>query len=111
MSTYVKTFIQAKIAETVQQTQYVSDGVSSIIDKFTATNFGTVTTTLSVHIVPNAGSPGTSNQIVRTKSIQPNETYTFPELVGQLLSPGDSINTIAGAATLTIRSSGRTVTQ
>ena len=50
------------------------------------------------------------NLIVKTKTLQPAETYTFPEIVGQVLAAGGFISTIAGTATaINIRSSGREV--
>jgi hypothetical protein len=49
--------------------------------------------------------------VVDARSIAPDETYTFPELVGQVLDAGGFISTIASAATsLTIRASGREIT-
>jgi hypothetical protein len=49
--------------------------------------------------------------IVDARSIAPDETYTFPELVGQALEQSGFISTIASAATsLTIRASGREIT-
>jgi hypothetical protein len=48
--------------------------------------------------------------IVKTKTLLPSETYTFPELVGQVLAPGGAISTLAGTATaINIRASGREV--
>jgi hypothetical protein len=48
--------------------------------------------------------------IVKTKTLLPNETYTFPELVGHILAPGGYISTIAGTASaINIRCSGREV--
>ena len=38
MAVYVKVLIPAKIAENSQYTQYTATGVTTIIDKFTATN-------------------------------------------------------------------------
>ena len=53
----------------------------------------------------------THNLIVDTRSIAPDETYTFPELVGQALEQSGFISTIASAATsLTIRANGREIT-
>jgi hypothetical protein len=44
--------------------------------------------------------------------LQAGETYTFPEIVGQILAPSGFISTIAGtAAAINIRASGRQVTQ
>lgn len=111
MSVSVKTLIDAKQAENVQTTQYTAVNCKTIIDKFTATNTSANNVTLSVNLVGSGGSPGASNLIVDARTVAPDETYTFPELVGQVLEPGDFISTLAGAATsLTIRASGREIT-
>ena len=111
MSVSVKTLIDAKQAENAQTTQYTAVNCKTIIDKFTATNTSANNVTLSVNLVGSGGSPGASNLIVDTRTVAPDETYTFPELVGQVLEPGDFISTLAGAATsLTIRASGREIT-
>lgn len=111
MTVTVKVFIPAKIAESTQTTQYTANGVTSIIDKFTATNYSAAAATLSVNLVTSADTAGNQNLIVKTKTLQPSETYTFPEIVGQALSPGAFISTIASAATsITIRANGREIT-
>ena len=110
MSVSISNIIPAKIAEATQTTQYTSTGVQTIIDKFTATNYSAVAATLSVNLVTSAGSAGDSNLIVKTKTLQPSETYTFPELVGHVLPVGGFVSTIAGTATsINIRASGRLV--
>jgi hypothetical protein len=84
--------------------------VTTIIDKFTATNYDTVARTISVNLVALSGSAGNDNLIVKTKTLQPSETYTFPELVGQVLSNGNFISTIASTGTaINIRASGREI--
>ena len=51
------------------------------------------------------------NLIAKTKALTAGECYTFPEIVGHVLGPGDVISTLASAATsITIRASGREVT-
>ena len=111
MTVTVTVLIPAKIAEASQTTQYTSTGVTTLIDKFTATNYSAVAATLSVNLVTLAGSAGNLNLITKTKTLQPAEVYTFPELVGQALAPGDFISTSAGTATsINIRSNGRQVT-
>ena len=111
MTVTVKVLISAKIAEATQTTQYTANGVTTIIDKFTATNYSANAATISVNLVTAAGSAGNDNLIVKTKSLQAGETYTFPEIVGQVLSPGAFISTIAGTASaINIRASGREVT-
>lgn len=111
MSVLVKTLIPSKQAESSQTTQYTAVNCKTVIDKFTATNTSAGNVTISVNLVTSGGSAGASNLIVDTRAIAPDETYTFPELVGQVLEPGGFISTIANAATsLTIRASGREIT-
>jgi phage tail tape-measure protein len=111
MTVTVRVLIPAKIAEATQVTQYTANGVTTIIDKFTATNYNTSAATISVNLVTVSGSAGNANLITKTKTLQPAEVYTFPEIVGQVLGAGDFISTIAGTATsINIRASGREVT-
>lgn len=111
MSVTVKVLIPAKTAENSQTTQYTATGVTTIIDKFTATNYSATAATISVNLVTAAGSASNDNLIVKTKTLQASETYTFPELVGHVLAPSGFISTIAGTASaINIRASGREVT-
>lgn len=111
MTVTVKNLIPAKQAENVQTTQYTAANCKAIIDKFTATNTSAVNVSLSVNLVGNGGSAGASNLVVDTRVLAPDETYTFPELVGHVIESGGFISTISSAATsLTIRASGREIT-
>jgi len=111
MTVTVKVLIPAKTAENSQTTQYTASGVTTIIDKFTATNYSATAATISVNLVTAATSAGNDNLIVKTKTLQPSETYTFPEIVGQALAPSGFISTIAGTASaINIRSNGREIT-
>jgi hypothetical protein len=110
MAVTVKVLVPAKTAENSQTTQYTASGVTAIIDKFTATNYTGTAATISVNLVTLAGSAGNDNLIVKEKTLQPSETYTFPEIVGQVLASGGFISTIAGTASaINIRVSGREV--
>ena len=110
MSVTVKVLIPAKTAENTQTTQYTATGVTTIIDKFTATNYSAAAATISVNLVTGADTVGNQNLITKTKTLQPSEVFTFPELVGQVLAPGGFISTIAGTASaINIRASGREV--
>jgi hypothetical protein len=110
MTIVVSNIIPAKTAENTQTTQYTSTGVSTIIDKFTATNYSASPVTISVNLVTSAGSAGNDNLITKTKTLLASEVYTFPELVGQVLNSGDFISTIAGTASaINIRASGRVI--
>jgi len=111
MTVSVKVLIPAKIAEATQTTQYTSTGATTIIDKFTATNYSATPATISVNLVTTAGTAGDLNLVTKTKTLAASEVYTFPEIVGQVLGIGDFISTIAGTATsINIRASGREVT-
>lgn len=111
MTVTVKVLIPAKTAEATQTTQYTATNVTTIIDKFTATNYSASAATISVNLVTASGSAGNDNLITKLKTLQPSEVYTFPELVGQVLSPSAFISTIAGTASaINIRASGREVT-
>ena len=110
MTVTVKVLIPAKTAEVSQTTQYTATGVTTIIDKFTATNYSASAATISVNLVTGGDTAGNANLITKAKTLQPAETYTFPELVGQVLMPSGFISTIAGtASSINIRSSGREV--
>jgi hypothetical protein len=111
MTVTVKVLIPAKTAENTQVTQYTATNVTTIIDKFTATNYSATAASISVNLVTAAGSAGNDNLIVKTKTLQPAETYTFPEIVGAALASGGFISTIAGTASaINIRSNGREIT-
>lgn len=112
MTVTAKPLIGSKFAEATATPQYTAPtGTRSIIDKFTATNISASAATLSVHLIPSGGSVGDGVLIVKTKTLGAAECYTFPEIVGHVLSPGDSVVTTASAANaVTIRCSGREVT-
>ena len=113
MPVIAKNLVPAKFVEDAQTTQYIvsSNITATIIDKFTATNVSGSSATISVNIVTGSDTAGDQNLITKTKTLQPSEVYTFPELVGQVLGAGDFISTIAGTASaINMRVSGREVT-
>jgi hypothetical protein len=110
MTVTAKPLIAAKEMEAAQTTQYTAVNCTAIIDKFTATNTSASNALISVHLVSSGGSAGPTNLIVDNRAIAPDETYTFPELVGQVLANGGFISTTGTATALTIRASGREIT-
>ncbi len=105
------TLVPSKQAENAQTTQYTSTNCTTIIDKATITNTTSGIVPFSANVVASAGEAGAANLVVNLRSIAPKETYSLPELVGQVLQPGDFLSTIAGApASLTLRVSGRQIT-
>lgn len=110
MTVTAKNLVPAKIVEATQTTQYTASNVTTIIDKFTATNFSGTAATISVNLVTLAGTAGNLNLITKDKLLSPAETYTFPELVGQIIPAGGFISTVAGTAdSINMRVSGREI--
>jgi hypothetical protein len=102
--------IPAKNMENAQTTQYVATGVTTIIDKFTATNFSSGMVNVSVNLAAVGSATGNDNLIVKTRTLQPGETYTFPEIVGHTLPSGGFVSTLASAAAaVNLRASGREI--
>lgn len=111
MAVVAKPLINSKQMESSQTTQYTATNCTAIIDKATVTNTSAGNLTFSVNLVTSGGSAGASNLIIDDRAIAPGESYTCPELVGQVLANGGFISTIASAATsLTLRVSGREIT-
>jgi ATP-dependent protease ClpP protease subunit len=110
MTVTVKPLISAKEMEAAQTTQYTAVNCTAIIDKFTATNTSASNAVISVNLVASGGTADATNLIVDSRAIAPDETYTFPELVGQVLSSASFISTAGTATSLTIRASGREIT-
>ena len=112
MTVTARNLVPAKLIEDSQTTQYTvpSNITAVIIDKFTATNISGSTATISVNLVTGSDTPGNQNLINKNKSLSASETYTFPELVGQILPTTAYISTIASATSaINIRVSGREV--
>ena len=111
MTVTVRNIIPRQQADSTQTTLYVANNVKCVIDKFTVTNTGAANATISVNLVASGGTPGDNNLVTKARAIVPGETWSAPELVGQVLESGGYISTIASAAaTLTISASGREIT-
>jgi hypothetical protein len=103
--------IPAKQAESTQTTQYTAASVTAVIDTFKVTNTTGAAVAFSVNIVQSGGTASDANLLIDAKSIAAGETYTCPELTGEVLQSGSFISTLAGSATsLTIRCSGLEIT-
>ena len=110
MTVTAKNLVPAKTVEDTQTTQYIANGVTTIIDKFTATNYSGSAVTISVNLITPTETASNDNLIVKAKSLAASETYIFPEIVGQILPSGGFISTIAGTASaINMRVSGREI--
>lgn len=111
MTVTVVNIIPRKQAEAAQTSQYTALNCKTIIDKFTVTNTSASNAVFSTNLVASGGAAGDANLVLKAKTIAPGQTYTCPELVGQVLESGGFISTLAGTASaLTISAAGREIT-
>ena len=112
MSVNARCLISAKYASNSDNTEYTAPGSTyTIIDKFTATNTDSSARTVSVNLIPSAGTVGASNLIISAFSIAAGATKDFSELQNQILNTGEAISVVASVASkVVIRASGRETT-
>ena len=65
MAVSVKNIVPGKTVENTQEKQYTASGVTTIIDKFTATNYSGTAATISVNLVTTGGSAGNTNIVTK----------------------------------------------
>lgn len=109
MSVTSTCLVEAAYAANAETTIYTAgSGKKVLIDR--VTSFSSAGGTLTLRIVASGGTAGASNAMY-TKTFAAGESYTWPELVGQVLNAGDFISELAGAASTVVRRiSGREVT-
>lgn len=112
MTITTKVLVAPKQIETTQTAQYTANGCTAIIDKCTVTNTSTSNAVFSINLLqPSPDSATSSNLIIKSKNLAPNETYTCPEIIGHAIVPSGVLSTIATSANaLTLRVSGREIT-
>ena len=76
---------------------YYTVGASArgIITKATFTNNDVSAVTVTINLVPSAGSAGYANQITKEKSLAANETWSCPDIVSHVLETGGFISMLA----------------
>lgn len=108
MTVTVTALVETGYAAAGETTVYTATGKRAILDK--VTGYSAAGGTLTLKLVPSGGAAGAGN-IVVAKTFAAGEVYTFPELVGHVLSPGDFISELSGGASTVVRRiSGREVT-
>jgi vancomycin resistance protein YoaR len=77
------------------------------IAAMSVTNTTATARTVTVHLVPAAGSASASNCVCSARTVAPGETYNVAGAIGQTLSASGFISALADAATaLTLVASG-----
>lgn len=64
---------------------------SCVIRRVSFTNTTGTAATVDLYLVASGGTAGASNQIVVDKVISPGETWSCPDVEGQVLAPGGTI--------------------
>lgn len=84
---------------TAATTLYTATAVRAQVHAATFLNTSGAGVTITLHLVPNGGSVGDANMILKAKALNAGESYKPLELVGQWLNPGDTIQALASANT------------
>lgn len=108
MTTTALALIQDATLTTSDATYYTTPANTTAVMKRTVfTNTSGSAVTITVNIVRNGGSSGTTNQIIPPKAIAAGGTYVSPELAGMTLGPGDAVHALASAnSAINMMSSG-----
>jgi hypothetical protein len=109
MTVIAKALVEGQIIPNTDTTVYTSPDVT-ILDKCTSTNYDSVSRIQTISIVAAGGTVGNAYYIAK-HTFSSYETYTWPEVVGQILNSGDYISIISSNNTgMNVRISGRQVT-
>jgi len=111
MTVIAKVLTEGQIIPNADTTVYTCPlSVTTIIDKVTTANYDSAARVISISIVTAGASVGNAYYIAK-RTLAGYETYTWPEVVGQVLAPGDYVSTISSNSTgMNFRMSGREIT-
>jgi hypothetical protein len=111
MAVIAKALAEGQIIPNADTTVYTAPGfTTTIIDKLTCANYDSVPRIIAISIVASGAAVGNAYYIAK-RTLASTETYTWPEVVGQILNPGDFVSAISSNATgINLRMSGREVT-
>ena len=96
-----KNIIDAVILATSATTIYTvtNNLLRAKIDSIAFTNYGSAIVKLTVHIVSSGGTASSENMLIKEREIKPGKTYLAPELNGQGISEGGTIQAFSDIAT------------
>jgi hypothetical protein len=110
MTVTVKALVQTKVLESPFTTQYTCTVTAAILDKISVyNNSSSAIVTLDMTILRASDSPGATNLLLK-KPLQPQESYTCPEVSGQCMNVGDKLITQTSAVNIAMRVGGREIT-
>lgn len=112
MSITLNVLVSPQLVLNSTQTYYTSTNIRTRIDKVTVTNTTGSADTITLYLVVQDGTAGASNTITSAKSIAAGETWNCPDLIGQILQSGGTIQAKAGTSStaLTFSVAGAQIT-
>lgn len=107
-----RSFVNGVNLTNVAATYYTAGAnTKAIITKTTFVNDDTSAVTVTINIVPSAGSAGYANRITKEKSLAAGEAWSCSELASHVIEAGGFINMLASVtAKIGCRISGYEVT-
>lgn len=104
----VKSLIQGSTLTTSAAVYYTAPtGVSTQIVQMLLVNTDSVARTISLYLVDDALTPTVPDTAFKSKTLQPNETWSPSNLLAWVVSPGGTIQAIADAnSVVVIKASG-----
>jgi hypothetical protein len=111
MTVTAKNLVEGRSVPDVDTNVYAAPAnTTTIIDKITSANYDTASRVITIGIVA-AGNSVSDIYYIAKRTLAAKETYIWPEVVGQILNPGDYVTAIASQAdTINLRISGREIT-
>lgn len=96
-----KNIIDAAILPTVVSTIYTvtNNLLRAKIDSIAFVNYGSTNAKITVHIVSSGSSPSNENILIKEKEVRAGESYLAPELNGQGIQEGGTIQAFSDTAT------------
>lgn len=99
----VKNLVQGSALTTSAAIYYTApSGVSTQLTQLSFTNTDSVARTISVYLVDDANTPTAPDTIIKSKTLQPNQTYTPFEALAAVIASGGTLQAVADANSVVI---------
>ncbi|WP_186187873.1 hypothetical protein [Burkholderia gladioli] len=72
---------------------------TATVNNFSLTNTSANPVSVTLYAVPSGGSPSAANTIMSAFSLSAGQTFVPPQVIGLQLSPGATLQALAGTAT------------
>jgi hypothetical protein len=98
-----KPLVQGSTLTTAAAVYYTAPtGVSTRITQMSVTNTDSVARTISIYVCASSAAPGTVDTSIKSKTLQPNETWVPYQVLGTVLSAGGTLQALADANSVVV---------